>query len=204
MRTYRSLVRVTEPAVEPVTLAEAKAHLRVDVSDDDALISAIVKAAREFCEEYLDRTLVNTQWRMRADQLPPSGTEDVALPRPPIAQAGTTTTVVLTYTLETGSTATYGTASYRVDRHATPGAVKTLYGQTWPPHLIDDNSVSVTWWGGYGADGSSVPAAIRSAILMLTTSLYEHRSAVLAGTISKEIEFGVKALLDSHRWGSYR
>ena len=204
MTTYRSLVRATEPAVEPVTLAEAKAHLRVDISDDDALISAIVKAAREFCEEYLDRTLVHTRWTMRADGFPHNGTEDVELPRPPMAQDGTTTTVVLTYTLETGATATYSTASYRVDRHATPGAVKTLYGQAWPAHLIDDNSISVTWWGGYGADGTSVPAAIRSAVLMLVASLYENRSAVLAGTISKEVEFGVKALLNTQRWGSYR
>lgn len=204
MTTYRSLVRATEPAVEPVTLAEAKAHLRVDISDDDALISAIVKAAREFCEEYLDRTLVHTRWTMRADGFPHNGMEDVELPRPPMAQAGTTTTVVLTYTMETGATATYSTASYRVDRHATPGAVKTPYGQAWPSHLIDDNSISVTWWGGYGADGTSVPAAIRSAVLMLVASLYEHRSAVPTGTISKEVEFGVKALLDTQRWGSYR
>ena len=202
MNTYRSLVRVTEPAVEPVTLAEAKAHLRVDISDDDALISAIIKAAREFCEEYLDRTLVHTRWTMRADGFPHNGLEDVELPRPPMAQAGTTTTVVLTYTLETGATATYSTASYRVDRYATPGAVKTLYGQAWPSHLIDDNSISVTWWGGYGADGTSVPAAIRSAMLMLCSHLYEHRTAVAPGM--SEVPFGVKALLDTHRWGSYR
>jgi len=199
---YRSLTRQTQPAVEPVTLAEAKAHLRVDVSDDDALIGAIVKAAREFCEEYLDRTLVHTQWAMRADAFPPSGTADVELPRPPMAQAGTTTAVVLTYTLESGATATYSTANYRVDRNATPGAVKTLYGQTWPAHLIDDNSISVTWWGGYGADGTSVPAAIRSAMLMVVSHLYEHRTAVAPGM--SEVPLGVKALLDAHRWGSYR
>jgi len=197
---YRSLVRATEPAVEPVTLAEAKAHLRVDVSDDDSLISAIIKAAREFCEEYLDRTLVHTQWTMRADRFP----WEFELPRPPMAQAGTTTATVVTYTLETQQTATLSTAEYRVDRAATPGVIRTTYAGTWPGHLFDENSVSVTWWGGYGADGTSVPAGIRSAMLMIIGSLYEHRSAVLTGTISKEIEFGVKALLDTQRWGSYR
>ena len=117
MKPYRSLVRATEPAIEPVTLAEAKAHLRVDISDDDALISAIIKSAREFCEEYLDRSLVYTQWTMRMDAIP----WEIVLPRPPVAQAGTTTATVVTYTLETQATATLDTSTYRVDRTATPG-----------------------------------------------------------------------------------
>jgi uncharacterized phiE125 gp8 family phage protein len=200
VKFYRSLVRATQPAVEPVTLAEAKEHLRVDISTDDALISAIVKASREFCEEYLDRSLVYTQWTMRMDAIP----WEIELPRPPVAQAGTTTATVVTYTLETQATATLDTSTYRVDRTATPGVIRTVYAGTWPSHLFDENSVSVTWWGGYGADGTAVPAAVRSAMLMMIGSLYEHRSAVLAGSISKEIEFGVKALLDTQRWGSYR
>ena len=197
---YRSLTRETEPALEPVTLAEAKAHLRVDISDDDDLITAIIKAAREYCEEYLDRTLVHTQWTMRMDAFP----WEFKLPRPPMAQAGTTTVTSVTYTLETQATATLNTSEYRVDRNSTPGAIRTVYAGTWPGHLADANAVSVTWWGGYGADGTSVPAGIRAAMLMIIGSLYEHRSAVLTGTISKEIEFGVKSLLDAHRWGSYR
>lgn len=201
---YRSLTRQTPPAVEPVTLAEAKAHCRVDASDDDAYIVTLITAAREWVEQYLDRTLVHTQWVMRFDKFPPDGTHDIELPRPPVVASGTATAVALTFTFENGNTSTYSTASYRVDRASTPGAVKTLYGQTWPPHLQDDNAISVTWWAGYGASGSSVPAAIRHAILMLVGHWYEFRSSVPTGSISKEIEFGVKSLLDSHRWGSYR
>jgi uncharacterized phiE125 gp8 family phage protein len=200
---YRSLTRQTGPAVEPVTVAEAKAHLRVDTSDDDTYIGTLITAGREWCEQYLDRTLVNTQWVMRFDSFPPDGTHDIELPRPPMATAGTTTAVALTFTYENGTTATYSTASYRVDRNSTPGAVKTLYGQTWPPHLMDDNAVSVTWWSGYGAAGSSVPAAIRHAILMIVGILYEKRAAAESGSLN-EVPFGVKSLLDSQRWGSYR
>jgi uncharacterized phiE125 gp8 family phage protein len=200
---YRSLTRQTAPAVEPVTLAEAKAHLRVDVSDDDAYIGTLITAAREWCEQYLDRTLVDTQWVMRFDAFPPDGTHDIELPRPPMVSTGTATAVALTFTYENGTTATYSTASYRVDRASTPGAVKTLYGQTWPPHLLDDNAISVTWWAGYGASGSSVPAAIRSAVLMLVGLFYEKRMAADAGSLA-EVPFGVKSLLDAHRWGSYR
>ena len=118
--------------------------------------------------------------------------------------SGTATAVALTFTYEDGTTATYSTASYRVDRNATPGAVKTLYGQTWPPHLLDDNSISVTWWAGYGASGSSVPAAIRHAMLMLVGHWYESRSTVLVGSISKQLEFAVESLLSLQKWGSYR
>lgn len=201
---YRSLTRQTQPAVEPVTLSEAKAHCRIDSTDDDAYIATLISAAREWCEQYLDRSLVHTQWVMRFDKFPPDGTMDIELPRPPMATAGTATAVALTFTYENGTTATYSTASYRVDRNGVPGTVKTLYGQTWPPHLQDDNAISVTWWGGYGASGTSVPAAIRHAMLMLVCFWYENRSTVLVGSISKQLEFAVESLLSSQKWGSYR
>ena len=201
---YRSLTRQTGPAVEPVTLSEAKAHLRVDGTDSDAEIAAMISAAREWCEQYLDRTLVHTQWVMRFDRFPVDGTQDIELPRPPMVASGANTAVSLSYTLEGGATATYGTSSYRVDRHSTPGAVKTNYAGTWPPHLQDDNSISVTWWAGYGASGSDVPRAIRHAMLMLVAHWYENRSTVLVGSISKPLEFAVESLLSSQKWGSYR
>jgi uncharacterized phiE125 gp8 family phage protein len=194
---YRSLNRQTGPAVEPVTLSEAKAHLRVDTADDDTYITGLVRAAREWVEEYLDRTLVNTQWVMRFDKFPPDGTHDIELPRPPIVASGTATAVALTFTYENGTTATYGTSSYRVDRASTPGAVKTLYGQTWPPHLQDHNAISVAWWAGYGASGSDVPQGIKNAMLMYVHELYEKRGA-------GEPPAAAKALLDAYRWGSYR
>ena len=201
---YRSLTRQTGPAVEPVTLAEAKAHLRVDTADDDAYITGLVRAAREWVEQYLDRTLVHTQWVMRFDKFPADSTADIELPRPPVVASGTATAVTVAYTLEDGTTASYSTASFRVDRASTPGAVKTNYAQTWPPHRQDDNSVSVTWWGGYGPSGSDVPQAIRHAMLMLIAFWYDNRSTVLVGSISKPLEFAVESLLSSQKWGGYR
>lgn len=197
---FRSLTRTTQPAVEPVTLAEAKAHLRVDDSNSDAEIAAMVQAAREWIEQYLDRTLVNTQWTMRLDSFP----YEIELPRPPIASSGTVTAVTLTYTLGDESTATLSSSAYRVDRHSTPGVVRQLRSGTWPANLDDYNAVTVTWWAGYGASGSSVPAAIRHAMLMLVGFWYENRSSVIVGSISKQLEFAVESLLSSQKWGSYR
>jgi uncharacterized phiE125 gp8 family phage protein len=204
---YRSLARATEPAVEPVSVSEAKQHLRVDISDDDTYIAGLISTARRYAEEYLDRSLIHTQWTMRLDTFP----YEFELPRPPMATSGTLTATSVTYTVDPGgaggtsvlTTATLSTSTYRVDRDATPGRIRTVYGGTWPSHLADPNAVSVTWWGGYGASGAEVPAQIRSAILMLVAYLYEQRSTVLVGSISKELEYATKALLDSCKWGSY-
>lgn len=198
---YRSLKRVTSPAVEPVTLAEAKAHLRVDDTNSDTEITAMIRAAREWVETYLDRSLVHTQWRATYDTFP----WEFELPRPPMASSGTTTAVAVTYTLETGSTATLDATTYRVDRDDTPGVIRTVYSGTWPGHLADANAVTVTWWGGYGADGTSVPQAVRSAMLMLIAHFYETRGATVStGAVPQDVPFGVKALLDSVRWGPYQ
>ena len=197
---YRSLNRATDPAVEPVSVSEAKAHLRVDTDDDDTYIGTLITAARQWAETYLDRSLIYTQWEMKLDMFP----WEIEMPRPPMAQDGTTTAVSITYTLnESLGTATLSTSEYRVDRASTPGVARTNYGGSWPSHLADQNSVTVTWWGGYGASGSDVPAAIRHAILMHVGHLYERRLAA-DNVASNEVPFGVKALLDSQSWGQYR
>lgn len=197
---YRSLTTTTKPAVEPVSLSEAKAHLRVDISDDDNLISAYITAARQYAEEYLDRALIAQQLTLRLDRFP----YEFELPRPPMATSGTLTSTIITYTLETQATATLDTTTYRVDRDDTPGRIRTVYAGTWPGHLADQNAVTVTWWAGYGPAATDVPQAIRHAILMLVAHLYESRQAAVAtGAVPQDVPFGVKALLNSQKWGSY-
>jgi uncharacterized phiE125 gp8 family phage protein len=196
---YRSLTRLTPPAVEPVTLAEAKTHCRVDTSDDDAYISSLITAAREWCEAYCDETYIHTQYVMRLDSFP----IQIELPRPPMATSGTVTAVSITYTLENQTTATLATNQYRVDRESIPGVARTLYNGSWPSHLLDYNAVSVTWWGGKSADGTGIEQRVRNAILWLVGMWYERRMAADAVNLS-EIPFGVKSLLDSAKWGAYR
>lgn len=184
-----------------MTLAEAKAHLRVDDTNSDTEITSMIKAAREWVETYLDRSLVYRQLTMTTKTFP----SRFELPRPPIAAAGTATAVTVTYTLnETGTTAALSATQYRVDRNSTPGQITTTYSGTWPSHLVDENAVTVTWWAGYGPAASDVPAAIRHAVLLLVGFWFENRSTVLVGSISKQLEFAVESLLSSQKWGSYR
>lgn len=196
---FRSLNIKTPPVVEPVSLADAKAHCRVDSSADDAYISALITAARQWVESYIDESLIHQQFVMRLDGFP----AEIRLPKPPMASDGTTTAVTITYTLnESGATATLATSQYRVDRDSRPGVIRNTYGGSWPAYLEDYNAVTVTWWGGRGASGSSVPQAIKNAILMLVGFWFERRLAADSGP-TNEIPFGVKPLLDSQRWGSY-
>jgi uncharacterized phiE125 gp8 family phage protein len=197
--TYRSLTRLSQPVVEPVTITDAKAHLRVDTDADNTYIMGLlVAAARAWVEEYLDRSLVHTQWTMRLDGFPPNGLDNLELPRPPMATASAVSAVAITYTTETGAVVVFPSHEYRVDRNSTPGAISPLYEQAWPVHRRDDNSVTITWWGGYGEDGRSVPTQIKHAMLLLVAHWYDRRDST--GSVSKEMEFGVKSLLDSCRW----
>ena len=223
---YRSLVRATEPA-NPVTLAEAKAQLRIDSSAEDDLISTLITAATRWAEDYTDRTFCHTQWQMRLDSFyGPVGSPvqfglkadgnniegrqgtvpnlDIELPRPPMVQTGTATAVTITYTPDAGaSTTTLDAVEYRVDRQATPGVCRPLYGKTWPSHLVDQNSTVVTWYAGYSATGTSVPAPVKAAILLLVAHLWKHREASAEVTLT-EVPFGVKTMLSTIGWGSYQ
>jgi len=189
---YRSLKRLTAPAVEPITLAEAKAHCRVDHSTDDSLIQGYITAAREWVEDYIDRSLVSQRLVMKLDSFP----HEIELPRPPMIASGTATAVTVTYvTGEAGGTATLSTSSYRVDRDSTPGVIRTTYAGSWPSHLIDQNSVTVTWWAGYG-DPASVPQRVKNAMLMCVHELYEKRG-------DAAMPEAAMRLLDTVSWGSY-
>jgi len=222
---WRSLTRSIQPAVEPVSLLEVKQHLRVDHETDDSYIDALITAAREWAEVYLDRTLVTTQWTMRMDSFPTMARQlseayqdrtfiatqmnvradifppDIELPRPPMSTSNTTATI--SYLTDTGTRTTMPTDQYRVDSDSTPGVVRPLYAGTWPAHRVDQNSVVITWYAGYGDSGQSVPRQIRHAIMMLVGVWYEVRSGTMNGTYA-EPPYSIKTLLDSCRWGGYQ
>ena len=197
---YRSLTTLTEPVTEPVTLVEAKAYLRVDNTDEDTLIGTLITAARQWVESYLDRALILRQLVLRLDTFP----VEIELPQPPLSSAGTTTAISLTYTLETGTTATLSSSEYRIDRTSTPGVLRQNYSGSWPGHLNDYNSIAVTYWAGYGSDEGDMPPAIKNAILLMVGHLFENRTAVVTNTNTKPIEFALESLLKSKSWGSYQ
>lgn len=197
-RNFRSLTRLSQPRVEPVALMEAKLHLRVDHTHDDGYIVALISAARSWCEDYLEMTFITSQWKMTMDGFP----EVISLPRPPCSQV--LTDVVITYVPSpSGVSVVLPSSEYRIERLSVPAIIMPNYSQSWPSTLDDINSVSVTWYAGYGDSSLNVPTGIRHAILMLVATWYERRQAV-DSVSSSEVTLGARTLLDMNKWGVYR
>ena len=190
---------VTEPTAEPITTAEAKAHLRVDIADDDTLIAALVKAARRWCEEATNRAFVTQTWDLRLDHFPGWGSwrgpyadlasVEILVPISPLASVTS-----ITYVDTDGTSQTLATAKYTVDSASEPARIVPAYGESWPDTRDVPNAVTVRFVAGYGA-ATAVPERIKAAIKLMVASLYENREPVNIGNIVTPIEFTLSALL---------
>ena len=195
---YRSLIRYTRPAVEPVTLSEAKAHCRVDINDDDALIQNLIATARAYCEDILDVSMITTVWEARYDAFP---MWELTLPRPPMRPE----TVTVVYRDEAGANHTItSTSGFQVDAYATPGRIYPLYEGVWPAVRGDENSVTVRWTAGYGTSGLAVPPTLRHAVMLLVAHWYGlgREPVTTGGVVSVPTTF--ETLLAASGWGGYR
>lgn len=184
------LVQIVAPAGEPVSLAEAKAWLKVEVGEDDDLIASLVTAAREYAETATQRALVSRTYRLSVDGFPCDG-GGLILPRPPLVSVSE-----IAYTDADGGSQTLDTDSYAVDTQREPGWVIPAYGEVWPTTRAQANAVQVTYVAGYGA-ASEVPAGIKTAIKLMVACWYENREMI--GQPSP----GADALLASFWTGEY-
>lgn len=184
-----ALVMITAPAVEPVTLEEARDHLRVDSDAEDALISELIAAARQWCEQHTGRQFVTATFDWHVDML--AGTLEV--PRAPLQSVTS-----ITYLDSDGAQQTLAGATYRVDAYSIPARLALGYAQSWPALYGVVNAATVRFVAGYGDAAQDVPAPIRQAILLLTAELYEQRQESVPLAFSGT-PFGVTALLHPYR-----
>lgn len=183
--------RLTSTPADPVTLQEAKDHLRLEVGDDDAQVTAAIAAATKWAEEYLWRGLVEQTWELLRAGFP---CEDVfELPKGNLKASSVTVKYLDTY----GTLQTWSSSAYLVDTVSVPGRILLPFGSVWPTTLCQWNSVQVTYTVGWAA--AAVPEPIKSAIKLLVSQLYEHRTPEVVGTIVSSVQFAVKALLDPYR-----
>lgn len=170
-----ALKLLTAAAEEPVTLAEAKLHCRVDGTDDDALFTGvIIPAARESAEHRTGRALVTQKWELSLEAFP-AGAFD--LPKPPLQSVES-----IKYRDTAGNLQTLGPAAYTVHTSSLAGKVAPAYGTSWPATRGQLDAVTVSFTAGYG-DRSTVPAGLKSWILLAIGTLYENREAFASGQV---------------------
>lgn len=170
----------TAPTVEPLTVAEAKLHLRVDHADEDATIERMIVAVREYAEKYLRRSLISTTLQLYLDAFPSSRSGAIYLPRGPVSSV-----VSVGYTDTTGAACTV--ASYQSDLVSEPARLLPAYDDFWPDTREVVNAVVVEYVAGYGAAATAVPQRIRAGLLVALSDLFENRGAVVTGTIVSEV-----------------
>ena len=195
LRNARTVVS-TAPATEPVTVTEAKSHLRqLDNVMSDAYITALIIAAREKVEEDTGRALVTQTLDVYYDALPCSSA--LLLPKGKL-QSVTSLKYYDTANVE----ATFSSASYLVDTSSEPARIVLNDGYDWPSTTLRAaNAVIVRGVFGYGA-AAAVPQALKQAILLLVGSMFEHREQVIVSQFAGQflmVPFGYDQLIAPYR-----
>lgn len=180
----------TEPAAEPVSVAEFRANLRLDdTSWDSTMLPILIQAARESIENETGRTLIDTVYELFYDEWP----EYIELPFGPIDSV-----VSIKYIDEDGTEQTWASANYRVDLYSVPARVGPIYGGSYPGIQPVTNAITVEYKAGYGTAGTAVPEALRQAVMMVASDLFEHSEGQIVGQISK-INPVVQMLINSYK-----
>jgi uncharacterized phiE125 gp8 family phage protein len=192
------LTTVTPPATEPISLADAKTHLRVEHDADDTYITALIAAARQNAESHLWRTLITTTYDLQLQAWPAD--DVINLPRAPLQSV---TSVI--YTDTAGNSSTLDASTYHVSTAGAPGRITLAHGASWPSDdLRTADAIVVRFVAGYGDSSTDVPQPIVQAMLLQIGDLYENRENTVIGSGVRQLD-AYPALMRPyqvrwHRW----
>lgn len=188
MRTYPLRLNLTTaPAEEPVAREDAKAFLRVDGSADDALIDAMIRAAREACENYTGRALILQEWSMFLDCWPTDKRNDwwdgvrpgayvgdhsryISIPKAPLISVD-----LVNIYADDDSMTEWTESNYFVDTASEPGRLTIRQGGTVPLPTRLANGIEIQFTAGYGNGASDIPTPLIEGIKRFIMYLYENR-----------------------------
>jgi len=201
-----ALQQTAAPTVEPVSLVEAKDHLRVDVTDDDAVVQNKLMAARDYVERWTGLSLCQQTWKLYLDRFPPAdrweswpwraAPNTVLLPRWPIQSITS-----IQWTDLNGNVTTISSSDYLVDVVSRPARIVPATGKSWPstPALAAQNGVVVTFVAG-AANPGTIPPSLVQATLLILGDYYENREATVVDVrVSAQTLKAAELLLGIHR-----
>lgn len=180
------------PATEPITLADAKAFLRVDGNAEDALITTLIVSARLHVEGVTGKAMIAQTWRKLVDAWPADGT--VRLARGPVLSLS----AITAYDAE-GDAHVVPLAGFVPEQGDAPA--RLIMPQTLPtlPVLRDRQAIEIDYVAGFGTDADTVPADLKQAMLTLVGYWFENRDAVIVAGSGAVVPPGFDRLVAAHR-----
>jgi uncharacterized phiE125 gp8 family phage protein len=174
----------------PLTLAQVKAHLRVDFTDDDSLIQIYLAAATSYAESFMGVALIDQTWDYYFDAFP-TDSAPIQLPRSPLIE-------VMEFVGED-----VPLSDYLVDYATLPGRVYLTSTGAWPTVYGVTNVGRIRFRAGYvdkqGSPTGEIPSDILSAILLIVGTLYAHRETIVVGQSPASLPWSAEQLLRRHR-----
>ena len=195
---------LTPPTAEPLSLAEARAHMRVDHFDEDGVIAGLILAARQHIEQETGLALCTQTLRGTLDAFPAG--KAMALPAHPVQSV-----TAVRYHNEAGTLIEWSAAEWETDLSGIVPRIAPRNGFAWPTPGKKLGAVQVEFVAGYGGPElvrsacmtgcgpELVPQPVMQALRILVAHYYEHRELVVTGTIVNELPMAVKALLAPYR-----
>ncbi len=185
------------PASEPVTTAELKAHLRLNTTDEDSLLSGFISAARQLWEGMTDRSCLTTTWKLHLDAFPAV----IRLPRAPLQSVTS-----VKYYDQSDTQVTWDAANYSVDTKREPGRiVPKVWFPDWkvfpvypPLSYRTSPKIEVLFVAGWTSD--TLPALVKQAVLLLAAHYYQRRDAHIEGSLT-EVPLGFAAIVNQFKTG---
>lgn len=183
---------LTGPAGEPVSLDEAKAFLRLDTTDEDALVTTLITAARLHVEGVAGQALLAQTWRLVLDDWP--ATNMIRLPLGPLQSL----TAITAYDAD-GNADDLSLDGVLWDATATPPRLYLPAGFGSAAARRDRQGIEIDFVAGYGSDPTDVPATLRQALLTLIAYWYENRDAVIIAGSGAVVPSGFDQLVAPYR-----
>lgn len=202
-------VRQSGPAAEPITLAEAKAQCRIDVSDDDTYVTSLIVAARAYIEGTRDICMVNQVWDFYFDGF----CDPMQLTKGPVSaitefEYAPETGAVVPLTISSGDILSGSAVVAHIDLKGIAARVVLAGSAIWPTATLKPGRpVRIEATVGYGADGNAVPADLKHAMKLLISHWYTNRDAVTIsdrGAVeSRSLPLGFEAIMAAHTQNVY-
>lgn len=183
---------VTAPATVPISLTEVKAQLRVEHSDDDALIARLISVAVAFTDAKgaLGKGIITQTW---AQWMGPNPTQSIALLLGPVQSVS-----AIKYYDVDGNLQTDTLANYDVFGIPSKTTVSPKSGSNWPVAQQRDDAIKIEYVIGYGDASSDVPDTLRHALMLLIGHWYDNREQTQMDELA-DIPFGFMELLNMHK-----